>query len=64
MTQFEPMKFKGKRVLDDQEVTGYFFVWHRYSKEIPIIGDGVRNGAVMGFEVYPETVEPLRSEDA
>lgn len=51
-------KFEGI-TLNGTKVTGYLFAWIRYGKEIPIIGEGVKNGSVMGFEVVPETIKPL-----
>ena len=50
------IKFRGKRISDGEWVYGNLFYWNRYSRSIPIIGYGVRNGSVQGFEVDPETV--------
>ena len=48
--------FKGKRVDNGEWVEGCFFYWLKRGFRIPIIGEGVQNGSVMGFQVHPETV--------
>jgi hypothetical protein len=58
------MMFRGRRVSDRGLVEGYFFVWRRYGKDIPVIGDGVQNGAVNADEVDPATVAPLFTQAA
>lgn len=50
------IKFRGKRIDDGSWVYGNLFNWYRRTAVIPIIGDGVRNGSVIGNEVDPETV--------
>lgn len=50
------IKFRGKRIDDESWVYGNLFNWYRRTAVIPIIGDGVRNGSVIGNEVDPETV--------
>lgn len=50
------IKFKGKRVDNGQLIEGNFFYWIKRGVKIPIIGDGVKNGSVMGFEVDITTV--------
>lgn len=49
-------RFRGKRVMDGAWVFGSLFYWKRYGKKIPVIGEGVQNGSVQGFEVHSETV--------
>ena len=49
-------KFRGKRIDDGSWVYGNLFNWYRRTAVIPIIGDGVRNGSIIGNEVDPETV--------
>ena len=50
------VKFRGLRLDKSEVVFGNFFHWKRYGKNIPIIGEGVQNGSIYGFEVIPETV--------
>ena len=50
------IKFRGKRIDNGAWVYGSLFNWYRRTAVIPIIGEGVRNGAVIGNEVDPETV--------
>ena len=50
------LKFRGLSVDGSKWHTGNFFYWIKRGVEIPIIGDGVQNGSVMGFEVITETV--------
>lgn len=50
------IKFRGKRIDNGAWVYGSLFNWYRRKAVIPIIGDGVRNGSIIGNEVDPETV--------
>ena len=48
--------FRGKRVDNGEWVEGNYFQWRRYGNLILIIGRGVQNGSIDGYEVIPETV--------
>lgn len=50
------IKFRGKDIDDGQWRYGQLFFWTRYNKSNPVIGSGVQNGSVSGFEVDPESV--------
>jgi len=50
------IEFRGIRVDNGEMVFGHYFNWFKYGKIIHIIGRGVQNGSVDGFEVIPETV--------
>ncbi len=48
--------FRGKRVDNGEWVEGFLFQWIKRKEKKAIIGEGVQNGSVNGFEVYPKTV--------
>ena len=50
------IEFRGIRKDNGEIVFGHYFNWFKYGKIIPIIGEGVKNGSVIGFEVIPETI--------
>jgi uncharacterized phage protein (TIGR01671 family) len=50
------IKFRGKRIGNGGWTYGNFYYWTRYKVDIPIIGKGVQNGSIYGFEVDPDTV--------
>lgn len=50
------IKFRGKRIEHDEWVYGFYFHWLKRGKALHIIGVGVQNGSVIGWEVDHETV--------
>lgn len=54
--QEREIKFTGKRIDNGEWVYGNLFYWIKRGEKILIIGEGVQNGSVMGFEVIPESV--------
>lgn len=47
--------YRGKRKDNGEWVYGNLFYWIKRGKRIPVVGEGVQNGSVIGFEVDPET---------
>lgn len=50
------IKFRGYSNTSSGWVFGNLFYWMKRKKKIPIIGDGVQNGSVMGREVIRESI--------
>lgn len=49
-------KFRGLSIDGTKWHYGNFFYWIKRGIKIPIVGDGIQNGSVMGFEIQAKTV--------
>jgi len=56
ISNMEKIIFRGQRIDNGELVAGNYFHWVKRGKKIPIIGEGIQNGSVMGYEVNPLTI--------
>lgn len=49
--------FKGEKIDESGYVYGHYYEWIKNGKRIPIVGEGVKNGSVQGFQVIHDSVE-------